>query len=181
MFQYLKYMIQLILSPTHGWEDIEEESPDARTLLMKGLVPLTAVCALTEYLRMMWERGIGFGRATVHAILDLGVYFISAFVARLIFEMYLGRFSNKPDSSRAHILSIVTIGLMVLIQILDNILPWDLVILRFLPLFVVMIVYKSCSYMRIDEEDDLKYLLMASIATIAVPLVIYYIFFLLIP
>ena len=67
------------------------------------------------------------------------------------------------------------------IQLIDNILPWNLVLLRFLPLYAVLVLYKSSSYMDVPTSREMNYMIMATLATVVTPLVIYYFFFFLLP
>ena len=46
MKQYLKNILQLILSPTKGWEDISAAVENPDTVAAKGYYPLLAVEAL---------------------------------------------------------------------------------------------------------------------------------------
>ena len=48
MLTLLRYIIQLILSPQNGWDDIADTNPDPDTLLRKGVYPLLGIAAVTE-------------------------------------------------------------------------------------------------------------------------------------
>jgi len=50
MFAFLKYLIQLLLSPSHGWEDLETRDPDPEEMTRSGLYPLMGIAAATEFL-----------------------------------------------------------------------------------------------------------------------------------
>lgn len=180
MGQYLKYLIQLILSPAEGWEDIAAEHPEPGRLQRAGFLPLLGVCVLTVFVPLFTGHGVGFVAALADAIIQGGVYFVSLFTARLILELYMPRIGSKVTRRRTEALVVCAMGLMVIVQAVTNVLPWTLLFMRFMPLYVVLVLYKSAPFMEVPEDHRLNYLLMASLACVAVPLVLYYLLILLI-
>ncbi len=182
MFKFIKYLIQLILSPACGWEDIAADSPDPVRLMHRGLLPLLIVAAATEALALPWEQGAGAAVVTIRAFADFGAYFVSVYIARLVFDIYLVRVTgHEPDRQRAQTLAVMSVGLMVLFQIVNNLCPWNLMLLHFLPLYAALVIYKAAPYMGVEPTRDLNFMVMASLATIAAPLAIYKLFFLILP
>ena len=174
MLTFLKYLIQLILAPGHGWEDIYRDNPDPDLLLRKGIYPLLGVAAASESLALIYDRESTLAGVLIHAISDFGAYFIAIFIARLIFDMYLGRITvSEPDSRRQGQLIVCGIGLMVLARILCNCVPWHLVILNFLPVYVVMVLYKDMKYVGVEPGNEWRWLALVTCAIVLVPLVIY--------
>ena len=49
MAQFLKYLVQLVLSPGKGWDALAEEQPQAEALMHRGLLPLLALTSLSEF------------------------------------------------------------------------------------------------------------------------------------
>lgn len=179
MLRFLKYLIQLILSPGHGWEDVERARPDADVLARKGLYPLIGLTALTEFLAFAYERHVTLGVILIRAIADFGAYFIALFICRLILELYLGKMCGvKPESARINTFTVLGLGLMVLVQLVTNCLPWHLVLLKFLPLYVVLILYKAAAYLEVDKTKVLSFTMLAALAVVAVPLALYYFLYL---
>ena len=68
MSAYLKYLFQLILSPSRGWEDLSHDGADPDELLRRGLYPLTGITALSEFLQLFYSRYAGFGSVLQAAI-----------------------------------------------------------------------------------------------------------------
>lgn len=181
MLTFLKYLIQLILSPASGWEDIERTAPDAETLSRRGLYPLMALTAAAEFLTLFYARHAALGEIIMRAVCDFGTYFVSLFIAKLIFELYLGRLCDvKPAPERVALLTVCGIGLMVLVQLLCNCLPWSLVIFKFLPVYVVLVLYKAIPYIGVRKADTMRFVGLSAAAIVAVPLILYYLLYLLI-
>ena len=181
MLHLLKYLIQLILSPASGWDDLEHTAPDAEDLTRRGLYPLMVLTAVTEFLafflstpRSSW-RGGDAGRLRLRHLLCV------AFIARLIFDLYLGRLcGTKPARERVACLTVCGIGLMVLVQLLCNCMPWNLVLFKFLPVYVILVLYKAIPYIGVRKADAMRFLGLSAAAIVAVPLIIYYLLYLLI-
>lgn len=181
MFTFLKYLIQLILAPGWGWKDIEEDAPDAEELVRRGLLPLLGIAAATEFLAFFYYRHVGVGEVLIRAIGVFGGYFISMYIAKLIFELYLGRVTNDtPDDQRTNNLIICGLGLMALIRILSNCLPWNLVLLQFLPLYVVLVLFKACKYLNVKKDSEFHFITICACGIVAVPMAIYYLLYLII-
>lgn len=181
MFSFLKYLIQLILAPAHGWNDLAKADPDPDELTRTGLYPLLGIAALTEFLALIYQRHVHLPVVLVRALADFGAYFVSLFIARLLFELYLGRLTDsKPDRRRVALMTVAGIGLMVCIQIISNCLPWNLVLLKFLPLYVVLVLYKAVPFVHVRKDSELNFLGLSAAAIVVVPLAIYYLLYLLI-
>lgn len=183
MLKFLKYLVQLLLSPSHGWDDIAEEDPDSDVLQRRGLYPLLVVAALTEFLAFFYQRHVNVATVLIRAVADFGSFFIAIFIARIIFDSYLGPLTatGHYDSRRASTLTIVGLGLMALIQTVGNCLPWSVMLMRFMPLYVVLVLYKAIPYMEVRRNCEMRFLLVVSSAVVAVPLLIYYLLYFIIP
>lgn len=182
MFTFLKYMLELILSPGEAWKDVAVDNHNSYYLSRSGLYPMMVVAAATEFMAFFYHRHVMLGDVIIDAILDFGAYFVALFVARLIFEMYMGRLTvdGKVNKERANNLIVIGMGLMVLIRIICNLLPWNLVLLQFMPLYVVLVLYKAIPYMNIAKNHELGFVALSSAAIVGVPLLIYYLLYLVI-
>lgn len=182
MLKFLKYLIQLVLSPANGWEDIAAESPEPATLMRSGFVPLLVLTSASELCAFFWERGVHLGTVAVRALVDFGAYFVAVYVARLVFDVYMDRtISRHADPERCGVMAVMAVGLMVLIQLVDNICPWHLILLRFLPIYAVLVLYKGAPYLEVPPQRDISFLVLATLATVVTPLAIYYLFFFILP
>jgi hypothetical protein len=175
MFQYIKTLFQLILFPNAGWEDVSATGTDPEIMIRKGLYPLLGITACSEFIKIFFDRNVTFITAIELAIVCFGAYFATIFVAKLIFELYVskvihGEINNKKNMT----LIAVVVGIMAMLKILSNCLPEGLTIIKFLPLYVMMIIYKSVPYMAVKQENEIQFLLLATAATIIVPILLYF-------
>ena len=173
MLTLLRYIIQLILSPKNGWEDLAQTNPDPDVLLTKGVYPLLGIAAVTEFLGMAYQ-GYALGQVLISAINVFGSYFVAVFIARLLFDLYLNKLAGAEiDKRHSSTVIICGIGMMIVFQIIENCLPWNLLIIRFLPLYAALIIFKACAYLRIPKSNELKFTALAAFTIVAVPLLIY--------
>lgn len=180
MLHYLKYIIQLILSPKNGWEDLAVQQPPAKTMLSRGFYPLLAVSVLTELLGLVYHQD-SLLRVVVSAFGDFGAYFLAVYLTRLVLSVWLPKLSKgEVDEGRIEMFSIMAVGLMVFFRIIDNVLPWSLMLLKFLPLYVVLVLSKSFAYLGVRRDCEMHFLLIASLVVVAAPLGFYYLVYMLI-
>ena len=59
--------------------------------------------------------------------------------------------------------------------------PAELTLIKLLPVFVALIVYKADRYLAVKPGDDIRFMLIGVIALILMPLLLHYVLFLLIP
>lgn len=181
MINYLKYLVQLLLAPAKGWEDIENDAPDGKVLTEKGLYPLLGAAACSEAMAWVWERNVDLRYVLMHAVMVFGAYFVSVFLSRIILETYIPKVSGEPaDKDRTATFTACLLGIMVLFRILDNCLPGNVIFLQFLPLYAFLVVYKAAGYLGVGSGSELRFMLVAGAATILIPLVLYYLLILLV-
>ena len=175
MLQYIKTLIQLILSPKAGWEDISADGADPEMMIKKGLYPLIGISACSEFLRFFFNNSLTIFSAIGMAIINFGAYFASIYIAKLSFELYVERFVQGEANAKKNMTFIaVIIGIMTLLQIVSNCFPDGLTILKFVPIYIMMIIYQSRFYMAVNSDNEVHFVLLATFATIVVPLTVYF-------
>lgn len=173
MKQYLQNIIQLILSPTKGWEDISAAVEDPDTVAAKGYYPLLGIAALTEFFRLFYDRNLGFVSAVMLAVALFGTFFISYYVCRLVLESLLKNIvTGEPNASRVSLFILYTLSLSLIIEMIENCVPTSLTPIKFLPLFVALIIYRASAYMAVKPDYELKFLIIGVGMLIVMPIMI---------
>ena len=72
MLNYLKYLLQLVLSPSSGWEDIEKSNPSPDGLMRRGFYPLLVLTALSELLAFVYQRHASVVEVLGRVLSDFG-------------------------------------------------------------------------------------------------------------
>ncbi len=179
MLTLFGYIIQLILSPKNGWEDLAQRNPDPDILLTKGLYPLMGLAALSEFLGLAYHEA-NLAHVLIGAINIFGTYFVTVFIARLLFDMYLNKLADADvDKRRSSTLIVVGVAMMVTFQLIENCLPWGLLIIKFLPLYAILVLSKGTEYLGLSKKKELKFTALSGFSIVAVPLLIYYFIFIL--
>ncbi len=175
MAQYLKNLLQLVLLPFRGWEDVSASMSDPELLLQKGYYPLLGFASMTELVRLLYSGHGGFLTVLELAIALFGSFFVAFFIAKIILNHYLAPYvDGEISATKIATFIIYGLGLLLIIEIIDNLLPTNLTLVKFLPLFVALILYNGSNYLSIKQGCELRFLLVVTLGVIVVPLAIFY-------
>lgn len=175
MSAYLKYIFQLILSPTRGWEDISHDGADPDELLRRGFYPLTGITALTEFVQMFYSHGAALGSVLQQATATFCAFFAAVYLSRMLLDAWLPKVTEgQPSERRTATLNIMCIGQMEIIAIIANCVPAGLTLIHFLPIYALLIFYKASRYMAVRVDSEMNYLVVGLLSVVAVPKVLYW-------
>jgi len=182
MLKFLKYLLQLLISPANGWEDISHAGDEPSRLTVDGFYPLLGVSAITSFIPMLYNNEIGIAAALQNAIITFVQYFVSLFLANYILATLLPHFvSGEPNEKRTTTFIIYNLALLALITIIENVMPFDLAIVRFLPIVVAVVMWKGCRYMAVLPEQTGRFMIASILTVIVMPLMFGYLLHLLAP
>lgn len=174
MTRYLKNIAQLVLAPVKGWEDVSASMSDPDTLLRKLYFPLLFVASLTEFVRLIYHNSGGFLTVLELAIAMFGSFFVSFFIARIVLSHYTTLYiTGEANNIRVATFVIYGQALLLFIEIIDNLIPTDLTLVKFLPLFVALILYRGIPYMSVNPNSEFRFLCIATLAVIVVPIAVF--------
>ena len=176
MLHFLKNLFQLILSPAKGWEDVSADGRKPSVICRDGLYPLLGIYALSGFVQMFYNHDLTLVKALEGVIIDFGTYFVSYFLGVLILGQLIGNIvSGEPNTRKIETVSAYAIGLLAMTGILEHCVPAGLTLLKLLPVFVALIIYKADRYLAVKPGDDIRYLAISVVALVIVPLFIHYI------
>lgn len=174
MLRFLKHILQLILSPARGWEDISASGDEPSELCRTGLYPILGVLALSNFIQLFYGR-IDLVQALERAVIDFGIYFACYFLGALILEQTIGSMvQGEINRRKIDTVSVYAMALMAITGIIPNCLPAPLSLMIILPVFVALVVYKSYRYLTISRDDDVRFLLISACALVALPFTLRY-------
>lgn len=165
-------LINLILAPTRGWEDVAGMSGiDSRRMLVRGLLPLTAAAGLSVFARPLYVSGLTFGMLLISAIVVSVKFFLAYYIALFLFSIFLppmtqSGFTAETDN-RTAAFTALNLALLAIIEILSNLLPVELSIVQFLPVYVAVIIWQGRNFMDIEPSRAGHFILLALLAIIA--------------
>lgn len=172
---YLKYLFQLILSPSRGWEDISHDGANPEELLQRGFYPLTGIAAATEFLKLLYGHKYTLGAVLQQAIATFCTYFAAVYLSKLILEALIPKVTEgEPSERRTDTLNVMCMGLMVIIAIIANCVPAELTPVKFLPIYVLLIYYKASRYMAVRADSEMSFIGTGIAAVVLVPVVLHW-------
>lgn len=168
MLSFLKYLFQLIISPTPGWEDISHEGADAKRLATEGLYPLLGVSAISAFVTYFYNE-VELSVLIQKAIITFVQYFITYFIAIFLFSMFLSKFIDGEQNEKRNTTFITyNIAILAIIKIISNCIPVEISLIQFLPIFVAIVIWKGTKYMAVNKNKLGQFMLL-SIGAIIVP------------
>lgn len=183
MLTFLGYIIQLIIKPQRGWEDVATGNPVPHKLLRAGLYPMIVITALTSFVRVFYFTDYTWIDALQNAIINAVTYFATFFIASFVLSLSLEKFrlpdSGSPtpdDSDRVAIFSAAIVGILLLITLVSNLIPLDVSLLQYLPLYSAYVIWKGAPYLGIATEKTGHFVLIA-VASLILPVYVLGYFF----
>lgn len=171
MWLYIKQLLQLLLEPSHGWEDISEANRAAETIQRTGFFPWIGVTSLSCFARLIYEHDLTFIHVLQTAIAVAGAMFISLYVSRLLLDILLPKYVDaKMNISKINVFNLYMTGMMGLYLIVANLMPASLTFLKFLPLLSLLVIFKSTAFMGVRESDTTSFLFLTALNVIVIPI-----------
>ena len=170
--RFCKYFIQLIFSPANGWEDFQrdwDEHSDWEGHTFSGVyrrcfLPIALVCALSAFFRLIYGVPGGWLEALQHAIITFVSLFLSSQFANYVLLTYMPRFLHTDHPAeyapRWGMLVIVSLTLLGLIGVLENLVKVHVALFAFLPLYCVFIIWKGARFCGVSEQEVGMYMLL---------------------
>ncbi len=178
MLRFLKNILQLIVNPSRGWEDVSHDADDPSALCRDGLYPLLAVTALS-CVGGFWKLDSSTTLISViqNAIITFTAYFATMFFAEFIMGLTMDKICDKEPSQRKNSTVVIySVAILALISILINVIPLDLAVLKFLPIYVGFILYKSMRYESVAKDKTGHYMFLTIFTIIAPPYLLMFVF-----
>lgn len=173
VLQFVKQMIQLILSPSRGWEDVSASVHNPDWLERHGFVPFLIVTGLSEFLPMLYSHGGGFAACLLRGVIICVAMFCSLYVARLFMDITYARYIDRHvNKAKLSLFVTYLIGLNCLYTIITNAFPATMTLLKLLPLLSVIVVFRAVRFVGVSEDNQLSFTGLSLVAVLACPLAI---------
>jgi len=167
VLQYLKNLIQLIFAPAKGWEDIADESIDDATAASQFkycFLPAIAICACSWFVRLLYDDTPDFWGILQSAVITFVSLFLSAEASLYILQTYMPRITVDRRFYRAGVMEMIMYSLTFLgfISFIDNVVKVHIVLIEFLPLYVIFIIWKGGRFLGVEEKNIGLFVILAS-------------------
>lgn len=171
MLHFLRLILQLAMSPSRGWEDVAAAAENSRHSLLHGLLPLAAIAALTVYFDAFFSLRPNFASLTVLAVVEFLKYSVSYFIASSIITAILPRLTADGLVNREYVglFCSYNLGIMAIIGILENLMPAELTLLEFLPIYDVVVICMGRKFLDVEASNTFKFTALG-VMSIIVPI-----------
>jgi hypothetical protein len=183
MLKFLGLLIQLIISPAKGWEDIAAVGSEPRKICADGFYPLLGIAACSVFIQMLYPLSASLVAYIQQAIITFAKFFISYFLSSYIFSFSLKKIVDgaDPNEKKYNTFIIYNISLLALITIIANSLPMEHPIVQFLPVYVLFVMWMGGRYLVIKSGCELKFIVLSAVAILLPPAILGYLFNLILP
>lgn len=182
MIGFLKNLFHLVLSPGKGWEDISHEGREPKEIASDGMYPLFGIASLSAFVSFFYNDDCTLIGMLQHAIIIFVQYFIAYFIATFLYSVYAEKFvDGEVNEKKSQTMIAYSLALLSIITIIGNCLPMELSLVQFLPVYVALVIWKGCKYMAVNNERVGQYMFFAIVSVILPPVLLGYMFNLIIP
>lgn len=173
-------MLQLVLSPHNGWEDIAKADIPVDELLSKGLFPLTGLASAASFCALIFNVDSTLVGCIQSAIITFIRFFVTYFFANLIFTSFASKILSDTgnentqgyvyelDTARASTFIIYNLGVLVVLALISNLIPLQHSLLQFFPFLVALLMWKGADFMEV-APDRVGHFTFLSVFAILVP------------
>lgn len=174
MSSYPKMLLNLALSPAKGWEDIDDDSPDARRILTHGFLPLLCLTSLSVACQIFYHHEWSASIMTLTAIVLFGKFFTAYYASILLMGIFLPRITAQGGYSEARTSNfcVLSLSMLAIITIIENGLPEGMPIAKFLPIYAIVIMWQGRGYLSIPAHNGVRFILAALVSVIG-PLMLF--------
>lgn len=165
---FIKNMLQLLLAPTRGWEDVDCDDTTPRRVLRRGLLPVVGAAALSVAFSAFYDLHPSAVGLLTKAVVVFARYMIAYYcgVAVLMYALPKLAIEGAVDRNRVELFCAYCTGIMAGIGILQNLLPMELTLLQFLPIYVVVVICMGRTFLDVDERNIFRFAAVAIIGLI---------------
>lgn len=165
MWRFYKNIIQLIISPDNGWEDIKQTSRPERALL--GMIWMIIVVAVSPLLHYVYSSDASWFTVVKESIMIVISMGLTYFIAGMIMNNWIPRFNGGVEiNEKVTIFDSYMTSLLSLQILITNILPLSFAILTLWPVYVAIIMWRGMTFMDLEPRSTGKYIAIVIISLI---------------
>ncbi|MDE7472517.1 MAG: hypothetical protein K2M68_02915 [Muribaculaceae bacterium] len=165
MLKFIKNILQLMISPDNGWDDIKNGGDVS--LAFKGMSWTIIVSALSCMLQLFYSDGITFSGQLQYAIVVIVAYWSTFYISEFALSVWLPRINDGIfDPERFKLLTCYAVSLLSLQQFLSGLLPLRFSILDLWPLYIMVIIWRAMKMLEIDVAKTERYLIITALSYI---------------
>ncbi|MDE7376413.1 MAG: hypothetical protein K2N16_06165 [Muribaculaceae bacterium] len=152
---YAKQLLQLVLSPSRGWEDIVASGSDPSKASARLMMPAFVLAAVSDFLRLIFDSELALSEVVIGAVVTFVAYFVSFAISVQAFRTRLGKYLEvEPDKERNLTVIVYTMTLLAMSTIVCNATPFSAIMSYILPLLIGLVAWKSAALLRVKPDSE---------------------------
>ncbi len=181
--EIVNQLVTIIFKPFDAWDALSRKEEDNEVFLSRFIYPLLGLIALSAFLGVLFTRKefdfeIALKSSIKVLISSMGGFFLGAY---LLNELWRVVFKRIRDTKLIQRFVGYSSSLMFVLNIVLSLLP-EFIFLKMFVLYTVYIIWAgSESYMKVNEDEQVKFTTLASFVIIGTPLLIDVFLFMLMP
>lgn len=159
--------------PRNGWRGVEHDNIQWQEVRSKVLYPMMAVLSLSAFMTLVYEQEATLTGCIQYAIIDFAKYFFTFLVASYVLTGFFPMIvKGKHTANKVNVVIQYCMAIVIALNIIDNLLPIPFPYLKILYLYVFFVAWKAGDYLEIQEESNKKFLIIAAVMILLLPLAI---------
>ena len=167
-------VFKLIVSPGSTWISIFQTS--SHQMLERALFyPMIAIYAVSFFLRLVYDPTLDFSEVLTDAIIGFVAYFIGYLIVAQILNIVIPKLQEEGKSSsegKIRTFVIYSMSILLMIDILQNLLPSNLILLTILQFYLVYVIDKAKTQFHLNEDKTLVFLVVSFALIFIAPILI---------
>lgn len=160
MLHYIKMLIQLLLAPKNGWEDIAEDTYDGQTLMYRGFLPLLFVASLSSFAQLFYLSSCSVLDAILQSVIMFGVFYGVLYLGEFFFSLYIIKLTDTSiNYKRINMFLIYSLSVMALMTMLMKSVPFSPVLIL-LPLYSLVVMRRGARFMGVSPANAGKFMFL---------------------
>ncbi len=166
LLRFLRQILQLVLRPANGWEDIAAdlgaEPGEAERVYRADFLPLISICSASSLVRILY--GADFLGAFSQGLVMFVALFLSYYIACWVLASWMPGIAGRgsDDSRRYQLMVMYTLAIIALVGLLVNVVKVRMAILSFLPLYTVFVLWKGCRFAGVPQPKEGLFMLLST-------------------
>ncbi|MDE7397387.1 MAG: hypothetical protein K2M98_06645 [Muribaculum sp.] len=174
MFRYIINILQVLISPARGWDDIARRGQTPEHTASSGYYPLIAITAASGFLQLYYSHTpfkLLLPNLIESAAVTFTVFFLSRFISDAIWSSTFSRLTTKKsyDENRCGNFILYSLGLLAITRLIANCLPMTLSLIEFLPLVVLVEMWMGYRYVDVDKTNLVGFFVYSTITILLPP------------
>lgn len=171
--KFAKYMLQLVLAPAKGWEDISASQLSPIILAQRCMLPLFGIAAVTVFFQLHYHEDASISYYVIRAAVIFASYFVTYILSPMIYANNLGKYiDGEPNAKKYTTLVVYGLSLLALSTTVCNLLSAPLGLMLLFAIGVGLILWKSSTYLFVKAEKTVKFAFFVFLSTVALPFAI---------